>query len=155
MDYSDTTKTHREVWAERADEVELLAHEYVKGWVASVGKTQGLYLHILLRHIPEEIRKWGDLRVRSSQGLEHCHKNRKRIGLEATNRRKGQRLLTMMVHVTVLAHVRQQLGENQYATEHAKKKATKLRHLLGESGAVRKEISTALIQFIICIAFSE
>ena len=79
MDYSDTTKTHREVWAERADEVELLAHEYVKGWVASVGKTQGLYLHILLRHIPEEIRKWGDLRVRSSQGLEHCHKNRKRI----------------------------------------------------------------------------
>ena len=69
IDYSDTTKTHREVWAERADEVELLAHEYVKGWVASVGKTQGLYLHILLRHIPEEIRKWGDLRVRLSQGL--------------------------------------------------------------------------------------
>ena len=56
------------MWAERADEVELLAHEYVKGWVASVGKTQGLYLHILLRHIPEETRKWGDLRVRSPQG---------------------------------------------------------------------------------------
>lgn len=142
MDYSDTTKTHREVWAERADEVELLAHEYVKGWVASVqGKTQGLYLHILPRHIPEEIRKWGDLRVRSSQGLEHCHKNRKRIGLEATNRRKGQRLLTMMVHVTVLAHVRQQLGENQYATEHAKKKATKLRHLQAKVERLEKKLA--------------
>ena len=49
MDYSDTTKTHREVWAERADEVELLAHEYVKARVGGIG---GEDAGALLAHPP-------------------------------------------------------------------------------------------------------
>ena len=129
FDYSADDKSYQEVWNERAEEVEVLAHEYLKGWVASVGATQGLYLHILMKHIPEEIRKWGDLRVRSSQGLEHCHKRRKRIGCEATNRRKGQRIEQMLTHITVISHVHSMLGEDQYATEHEKRKKAKIRHL--------------------------
>jgi hypothetical protein len=60
--------------------------------MAGVGVTQGLYLHIVHAHMPDEIEKWANLRKRQSQDLEHCHKIRKCWGCDATNRRPGQRM---------------------------------------------------------------
>ena len=89
----------------RADEVEAMTADFVRKHVAAVGTTEGLYLHILHAHAHEQVRKWGDLRVRQTQGLEHCHKNRKQVGLNGTNRKKGQRIETMLTHKHVLAKI--------------------------------------------------
>jgi hypothetical protein len=96
---SAMTDAHmRQVWATRADAVYVLAKRFISSWVEGVGNTQGLYLHIVVRHLPDQIRKFGDLRTRQTQGLEHCHYQRKVVGLHATNRKPGQRLATMMVY---------------------------------------------------------
>jgi hypothetical protein len=100
MEYpADPTEVQmRQVWAVRADEVFELSKIFVSSWVAAVGATQGLYLHILVKHIPGQIRENGDLNTRQTQGLEHCHHTRKEVGMHATNRKQGQRLKTMMAH---------------------------------------------------------
>ena len=64
--------------------------------MTAVGATQGLYLHVLVKHVPDQIRMFGDLNTRQTQGLEHCHYCRKQVGLHATNRKPGQRLATML-----------------------------------------------------------
>ena len=131
FDYSalSETCTYEDIWADRACKIRVLMHRYVSNWVACVGATQGLYLHILVAHLPDQIERWGDLRVRSSQGLEHCHKRRKKIGCDATNRKKGQRLETMLTHIVVLDHIHRLLDEDYHASTHARKKNSKLRRL--------------------------
>jgi hypothetical protein len=68
-----------------AKEIEVLARDFLYKWVALVGKTQHLYIHLLMHHLPDMIREFGDLRLYSSQGLEHCNKFRKRFLHSNTN----------------------------------------------------------------------
>ena len=108
-DPSTLTKVEvKKVWAARADEVFELSKIFVTCWVSSVGATQGLYLHILVKHIPDQIREYGDLNTRQTQGLKHCHAARKRVGLHATNRKAGQRIKTMLAHVVLKKESMQQ-----------------------------------------------
>ena len=104
MIYKEGTP-HRETWSIRADEVESQAVTFVRSWVKATKATQGLYLHLLVAHIPSQIREFGDLRVRQTQGLEHAHKIRKNVGRHATNRKQGQRLSTMLKHSVVNAEM--------------------------------------------------
>ena len=104
MDDTDTPD-YEQVWAARAEETRLAMEDFVRKHVACMGITEGLYLHILHAHAHTQIKKWGSLKLRQSQGLEHCHKIRKRIGCEATNRKPGERLGTMLSHVQVSAYV--------------------------------------------------
>jgi hypothetical protein len=129
MDHSDSSLHFRDVWAARAEEVQVATKLFVTKHIAAVGMTEGLYLHILHRHVADQIRRRGDLRVRQSQGLEHCHKIRKTIGVQATNRKPGQRLETMLTHTQVLAYLRRLQSESFYASEHARNKGSKLRRL--------------------------
>ena len=50
-----------------------------------MGRTKGVYLHVLTNHIPEMIADVGDLTPYEMQGLEHGHKKRKRGQFEYTN----------------------------------------------------------------------
>jgi hypothetical protein len=105
---SYTLEEVKKVWAQRASAVETYAIAFINSWVAAVGSTQGLYLHVLARHIPEQIRKYGDLRTRQTQGLEHCHHCRKEVGTHATNRKQGERLAQMLAHSSMKRAVMQQ-----------------------------------------------
>jgi hypothetical protein len=96
-----TLEQVRQVWENRATAVEEYSRSFLCSWVGAVGSTQGLYLHVLVRHIPEQIRKYGDLRCRQTQGLEHCHHCRKEVGIHATNRKRGQRLQQMLAFSNV------------------------------------------------------
>ena len=97
--------TIQQVRNERAVLFKAAADAFVRAHVAAVGTTEGLYLHIIHAHVPDQIRKWGDLRLRQTQGLEHAHKIRKQIGLNASNRKPGQRITTMMKHKTAWAAI--------------------------------------------------
>ena len=88
------------------DRTEVAVHNFVKAWVAVVGATQGLYLHLLHAHLPDQIRAWGHLGRRQTQGLEHKHSERKEIGRRCTNRKPGQRALTMLTHSIVVGACR-------------------------------------------------
>lgn len=111
----------QEVRNKRADEVQALTADFVRKHVAAVGTTEGLYLHILHAHAHEQVRRWGDLRVRQSQGLEHAHKLRKQLGLNGTNRKKGQRLATMLATKMVLAALEREMSAGLQAALHTKK----------------------------------
>jgi len=72
---SDLGLHGHETWEDRAQAVKSLADAFVIAHVAATGK--------------------------ATQGLEHRHKLRKRIGCECTNRRKGQRVEQMLRHYLV------------------------------------------------------
>jgi hypothetical protein len=74
----------------RAEEVEIAGRAFVDAFRAAHKNTQGLYLHMLVAHVPDMIRKYGDLRPFQTQGVEHHHSKRKKIHLHNTNRRKGR-----------------------------------------------------------------
>ena len=58
----------------------------------SVGsETSGEYLHLLVAHVPKQIRMVGDIVAFQTQGLEHLHSIRKRDLRRMSNRKKGQR----------------------------------------------------------------
>jgi hypothetical protein len=97
----------KQAWETRADAVFESAKVFVTCWIDAVGPTQGLYLHELVAHVPDQIRRFGDLGTRQTQGLEHCHARRKQVGFNATNRKEGQRLSTMMQHSTIKRKVMQ------------------------------------------------
>ena len=99
-DVSSTLST-TELREERAKDLERVLSVFVGFHIAAVGTTEGLYLHMLHAHAPDQVRLFGDLRVRQTQGLEHAHKIRKQIGLLGTNRKQGQRLATMLCHKQV------------------------------------------------------
>lgn len=113
---------YQDVWNARADKVQEYMAEFVRLHKLAVGTTEGLYLHILQQHAHEQIRKWGDLRVRQTQGLEHAHKIRKQIGLMATNRKPGQRLKTMLTFKMVLQNLRRWRSDELIMNLHERKK---------------------------------
>jgi hypothetical protein len=104
MDYgpggiSALTRTQvQDVWNKRADKVYEHATTFVGYWVKAVQATQGVYLHMIVRHVPGQIRKFGDMNTRQTQGLEHCHHDLKEVGMHATNKKQGQRMPTMLTH---------------------------------------------------------
>jgi hypothetical protein len=106
-------------WNAHADRVQALANVYVDAHIDLCQHTEGLYLHLLWAHVPDMIRRFGDLRLRQTQGLEHRHKLRKRYGLEASNRRKGQRIKTILTHVAVVQYLSRLRANNLKAKEHA------------------------------------
>ena len=57
----------------RADEFQVAAVGFVKLWISAHERGKGLYLHILVAHVPAMIRRFGDLRPYQVQGLEHSH----------------------------------------------------------------------------------
>ena len=126
MEYTEG-KGRQEVWDERADEVQASTKKFVLLHLDAVNTTEGLYLHVLHSHAHQQVRKFGDLRVRQSQGLEHAHAARKRIGLNCTNRKQGQRLETMLTFKMVLAMLARLDGSDYHAHMHAKKKESLLR----------------------------
>ena len=106
-------------WNAHADAVKVLADKFVLSYTDLHKASQGLYLHMLVAHIPGQIRIWGDLRLRQTQGLEHGHKLRKRIGLESTNRKRFARMKQVLTHVAVLAYLRRLRDRSTQAREHA------------------------------------
>ena len=76
-----------ELFPSYADKVEKLALRFIDSWVKAAKATEGVYLHLLVAHFPDVIRKYGDLGLRQTEGLEHCHKVRKEVGRRATNRK--------------------------------------------------------------------
>ena len=141
MDDDDQT-TYKQVWAVRAEEVRLAMEDFVRKHKVCMGVTEGLYLHILHAHAHEQIIKWGSLKVRQSQGLEHCHKIRKRIGCEATNRKPGQRLGTMMAHVHIKAWVDRLASQSFHASVHEQKKRSKLKRMMAKLARVEASMPT-------------
>ena len=149
-----TLEEVRQVWATRATAVEEYARSFLQSWVSAVGSTQGLYLHVLVRHIPEQIRKYGDLRCRQTQGLEHCHACRKEVGLHATNRKRGQRLKQMLAfsslkraamqcdEVAMLVLKSEQV--RAYKARYAKEAVSKHQRLM----AIREEAASCTTLFI-------
>jgi hypothetical protein len=122
MDYSEHAN-YQDVWDTRANIVKKECAEFVRLHGVACGTTEGLYLHILHAHAHEQIRKWGDLRVRQTQGLEHAHKIRKQIGLMATNRKPGQRLKTMLTYKMVLQDLKRWQSSDLIVHMHEKNKA--------------------------------
>jgi hypothetical protein len=146
---SDLGLHGHETWEDRAQAVKSLADAFVVAHVAATGKaTQGLYLHLIHAHLPDHIRRWGDLRLRQAQGLEHRHKLRKRIGCECTNRRKGQRVEQMLRHYLVTSFLERyrastastaakQKQDNDARAQRAKRKIERL-------AAVAAEVEAAI-----------
>jgi len=129
--------TLQAVWNKRADEVQVAANNFVLLHNQAVGQTQGLYLHILHSHTADQIRMFGDLRKRSSQGLEHCHKWRKQDGLQSTNRRPGQRMEQQMTRIVVRSELTEQIESSEFK---AKKQADSKDRLLKRAIAKCKRL---------------
>jgi hypothetical protein len=153
LEYPDIASV-QDVRDARANEVKAATATFVKAHVAAVGVTEGLYLHILHAHAHQQVAKWGDLRVRQSQvsvcvivcvialvcvhlyvcscmsqGLEHCHKLRKQVGLNGTNRKQGQRLETMLAHKHVLAQIERTMSAGLHAALHTHKKNKQMKRM--------------------------
>ena len=88
-----------EARCKRGDEVEAQAHVWLKCFKLAHKKTQGLYIHIMVKHLPGMVRAVGDLRPFQSQGLEHSHSYRKMLARRLTNRQAGKRCATAMGHL--------------------------------------------------------
>jgi hypothetical protein len=100
--------------------------------VEAVGNTQGLYLHLLLAHLHTQIKELGDLRPMQTQGLEHCNKIRKRLCLESTNRKEGQRTPTIMKCTILADWVRKQEKHEEDAKEHEDNKKARARRAVAK-----------------------
>ena len=125
--YTDDCK-NEDVREERAALFKVSVDAFVRAHVAAAGTTEGLYMHILHAHVPDQIRRWGDLRPRQTQGLEHAHKIRKQVGLNASNRKQGQRILTMLRHKSLWAAIlRAEKEDYHVVVAAAKKRALMLR----------------------------
>ena len=110
--------------ADRADEVQKGAREWLASWNAAHKKTQGLYIHILVHHVPEMVRMYGDLRPFQSQGLEHAHSLRKAVGLQLTNRQEGKRTRTSMSHLISSDYCVKDQVHDQDQVDHARRAVT-------------------------------
>jgi hypothetical protein len=129
LGHTHAVLTLQQLRNERAELFKAAADVFVRAHVAAVGTTEGLYLHIIHAHIPAQIRKWGDLRLRQTQGLEHAHKIRKQVGLNASNRKPGQRIKTMMKHKTVWAAILRSEKEDYHVAIAAVKKRALIRRM--------------------------
>lgn len=86
-DLDSTSATAR---ADRVSAVAEAGQHWLTTWLAAHKATQGLYIHLLVKHLPDLIREFGDLRPYQSQGLEHAHSRRKKIADRNTNKRTGE-----------------------------------------------------------------
>ena len=115
----------------RADAVQSAADLWLKAWVRAHKKTQGLYIHILVHHLSDMVRRYGDLRPYQSQGLEHTHSQRKRAALTLTNRRAQSATCTiarteqLLTHVVAEDHTRKRQRHNLDQQKHAQLEKTK------------------------------
>ena len=117
-------KFDREAWAV---EIENAGAEFITAWVAAVGgATKGVYLHMLQAHIPDLVRRFGNLSKYSSQGLEHTHKMQKRFAPLGTNFKPGQRGRSQLDQMLALEHVAQGVHEVVMQLEFAKDKKDRL-----------------------------
>jgi hypothetical protein len=64
--------------------------KFIVTWVDNVGKTEGLYLHILHKHVREQIERHGSLVGYQVQGLEHNNHIRKVDKYLTNKKNKGQ-----------------------------------------------------------------
>ena len=117
-----TLETDKTEWEKRAEELEVSGAKFVKQWVAAHKRTQGLYLHLLVAHIPDMVRAHGDLVPYQTSGLEHMHSVRKRIGLRNTNRKKGERTTQIMMQLIAMDEMRKKYLETFDAREHEQAK---------------------------------
>ena len=70
----------------KADLVEKAATRFVELWVGAVKATTHLYIHLLVAHLPQQIRTSGlDPWFLQIQGLEHLHKIRKSWARQLSN----------------------------------------------------------------------
>jgi hypothetical protein len=114
-DNVDSTEERESV----ANQVRIRAADFCRQFhKATSGGTY--YSHILVAHMPDFIRRFGDLSLFSSQGVEHLHKIRKELLHNKSNKRavgtdKNGRKMTKgrtaqsMQALIVGQHVRQQL----------------------------------------------
>jgi hypothetical protein len=102
----------------RANEVETAGVEYVKSWVEAHKRTQGLYVHLLVAHVPDMIRRHGCLVPYQAQGLEHMHSIRKRLGLRNSNRKKGSRTGQIMKQLIAMDSMRKHFYNTLDARDH-------------------------------------
>jgi len=104
--------------------VQAAGVQFVSSWVAAVGaKTKGVYLHMLAAHLPDFIRRFGDLNRYSTQGMEHSHKQRKQYGPLGTNFKPNERGLSQVLHSLAVEHVIQSSSSTEMQREHLREKA--------------------------------
>ncbi len=105
MDYgprgiSALTRTEvQQVWNARADNVYEHAKTFVGYWVTAVQATQGVYLHMIVKHVPGQLSRFGDMNTCHTQGLVPCHYELKAVGIHATTKKLVQRMPTMLIHL--------------------------------------------------------
>ena len=101
--------------------VRALAEVFVQQWRGVVGRTKGVYLHVLTNHIPDMIADVGDLTPYEMQGLEHGHKKRKRGQFEYTNCKPKDRGKSQMKAACVQETLKKALLMQEYSLGVAKR----------------------------------
>ena len=77
---------------EKADLLQKQAIEFVTLWVNATGGSKNVYLHLVVKHLPEQVRPGTPLSMPcdpwflQTQSLEHKHSFRKRVHLNRTNK---------------------------------------------------------------------
>ena len=122
-------------WTVWGDEVETAAKRFLESWVAAIGgNSKGVYLHVLMAHIPDLIRKYGDLNKYASHGLEHTHKLLKQFAPLGTNFKPGQRGRSQLDQLLAREQIAREEDTDEVAQEFEKER--KARH----ARALRKVI---------------
>ena len=117
-------------WDERADTVEIEAVKFIKSWVKAHRRTQHLYMHLLVAHVPDMIRMHGSLVPYQTQGLEHMHSIRKRLGLQNSNRKVGERTTTIMMHLITMDEMHKTYFNSLDAKAHEQDKKNRVTRAL-------------------------
>lgn len=103
----------------RAEKIQSAGVKFVNLWCSAHERSKGLYLHLLVAHVPGMVRRFGDLRLYQVQGLEHCHSIRKQVARLVTNRKKGQRAAQTMSYMVCQDYVSKEGRQHMEAREHA------------------------------------
>lgn len=73
----------------KATELEKKSPQFALAWRTAFGSTPTLYMHLLLDHVPSQLRSFPiDLWYLQTEGLEHCNKMRKQFAALMTNGHK-------------------------------------------------------------------
>ena len=74
----NTKPETEEAKIKKAETIEAAAVKFVDLWARAVGTTEHLYIHLLVAHVPDQIKSLpADIWYLQIQGLEHAHKIRK------------------------------------------------------------------------------
>ena len=116
----NTVQADWKVWG---DEVEAASSKFLASWVAAIGgNSKGVYLHMLMAHIPDLIRNYGDLNKYASHGLEHTHKLLKQFAPLGTNFRPGQRGRSQLDQLLAREQIAREENIDEVAREFEKEK---------------------------------